>query len=60
MKYIYLLFICLILFVKCASPKINEDVIKLPIRYDLTNVLSFSESEYEYDIKIIPLENKSD
>jgi len=60
MNNLSILFICLILFVKCGSPKINEDVIKLPIRYDLTNVLSFSESEYEYDIKIIPLENKID
>jgi len=60
MKKIYLILFSLILFVKCGTPDVDEQVMRIPIRYDLSNVLPFSESDYDYDIEIIPLDNKPD
>jgi hypothetical protein len=60
MKKIYLILFSLIIFAKCGNPDIGEQVMRIPIRYDLSNVLPFSESDYDYDIEIIPLDNRVD
>lgn len=59
MKYIYLT-IVLMIFGSCGNPGNNQQLINIPISYDLSNVLPFSESDYDYDITIIPLENNQD
>ena len=59
MKYIYFTVVLMIIG-SCGNPGNNQQLINIPINYDLSNVLPFSESDYDYDITIIPLENNQD
>ncbi len=49
-----IIIIGLLSFYNCTPTK-NSSFISIPIAYDLKNILPFSDSDYEYTVKIIPL-----
>lgn len=59
MKSIYYSLIIIIIF-GCKNLDSKYLGVKIPIDYNLKNVLPFSESDYTYKIEIIPLENLKD
>lgn len=59
MKSIYYSLIIIIIF-GCKTLDSKYSGVKIPIDYNLNNVLPFSESGYTFKIEIIPLENLKD
>ncbi|MHC1780147.1 MAG: hypothetical protein AB9922_07920 [Bacteroidales bacterium] len=56
MRLIYFSFVILTIL-GCKSIDSKKPGVKIPIDYNLKNVLPFSESGYTFEIEIIPLEN---
>ncbi len=57
MKTILNYILVLVITVGCKNLKTENPGMKIPIDYNLNNVLPFSESDYSYNVEIISLEN---